>query len=292
MPFYILGFVESRLSEVCDLIDVGDLQGALDALTPLLPGWPDSATYLNVLSGLRVYIRWLEETGHALLNVSDAQARDYSAWLAAAYAPATHKNRLTQVRWLYDLLQDQALVTDNPFRRVQGALNHAHDHRPVYTPGDIARLLQEANPEERALVLLGAHGGLTGPETRGLTFEDIDFAHGKIHVSGRTVQATEPLMDAIERWGHQRGHTALFRATGPLFDLPTPFQLRKKLHFLCQRADVTYRAWHALRHAAGLRLLKLGVSAQTRQAAQDHLGLRSEESLRPLVKLKKINTIR
>ncbi|MBX8463542.1 tyrosine-type recombinase/integrase [Deinococcus sp. RIT780] len=284
--------MESRLSEVCDLIDVGDLQGALDALTPLLPGWPDSATYLNVLSGLRVYIRWLEETGHALLNVSDAQARDYSAWLAAAYAPATHKNRLTQVRWLYDLLQDQALVTDNPFRRVQGALNHAHDHRPVYTPGDIARLLQEANPEERALVLLGAHGGLTGPETRGLTFEDIDFAHGKIHVSGRTVQATEPLMDAIERWGHQRGHTALFRATGPLFDLPTPFQLRKKLHFLCQRADVTYRAWHALRHAAGLRLLKLGVSAQTRQAAQDHLGLRSEESLRPLVKLKKINTIR
>jgi integrase len=151
-------------------------------------------------------------------------------------------------------------VPNNPYRRVQGALNHAHDHRPFYSPDNIARLLQEANPEERALVLLGARGGLTGPEVRALTFEDIDFAHGQIHVSGRTVQATKPLMGTLERWRHQRGHTALFRATGLLFDLPTPFRLCKRLHFLCQRAHVTCRAWHALRHAAGLRLLEPGLT--------------------------------
>lgn len=263
-----------------------DLHGALDALTPLLPGPPGSATHLNVLSGIRVYFRWIEENRGSLLHATDTQAEAYSAWLAEHYAPATHKNRLTQVRTLYDLLQAENLTKDNPFRDIRGALNRPHDHRPVYSPGDIDRLLQEANLEERALVLLGAHGGLTGPEVQKLTFEAINFAHGQLQVSGRTVQATEVLMGALERWGHQQGHTALFSAAGPLFDLPTTFHLRKKLHFLCQRASVTYRAWHALRHAAGLRLLQQDLTPKTRQAAQDHLGLHSEESLRPLVKLK------
>lgn len=91
------------------LLDRGDLHGALDALTLLLPGQPGSATYMNVLSGLRVYLRWIEDTGHSLLNVQDHHAQAYSIWLAAQYAPATHKNRLTQVCTFYDLLQGQGL---------------------------------------------------------------------------------------------------------------------------------------------------------------------------------------
>jgi len=280
--------VSAATADLHHLLRQGDLHGALDALTPLLPGKPGSATHMNVLSGIRVYCRWIEETGGSLLHATDTQAEAYSAWLAGHYAPATHKNRLTQVRTLYDLLQAESLTKDNPFRDIKGALNRPHDHRPVYNPGDIDRLLQEANLEERALVLLGAHGGLTGPEVQNLTFESIDFAQGQLQVSGRTVQATEALMGALERWGHQQGHTALFSAAGPLFDLPTTFHLRKKLHFLCQRAGVTYRAWHALRHAAGLRLLQQDLAPKTRQAAQDHLGLHSDESLRPLVKLKRL----
>lgn len=274
-------------TDLQDLLSRGDLHGALDALTPLLPGAPGSATHLNVLSGIRVYFRWLEETGHSVLHADHAQAQAYAAWLAAQYAPATHKNRLTQVRTLYDLLQDQELAESNPFRSVQGALNRPHDHRPTYSPDDIELLLAEANLEERTLVLLGAHGGLTGPEVLGLTFQDIDLALGQLKLPGRTVQASEALMGALERWGHQRGHTALFSATGPVFDLPTAFQLRKKLHFLCQRADVTYRAWHALRHAAGLRLLTEApaLTSHTRRTIQQVLGLTSRESLRPLVTL-------
>ncbi|UBV45549.1 integrase (plasmid) [Deinococcus taeanensis] len=275
------------VTDLQDLLSRGDLHGALDALTPLLPGAPGHATHLNVLSGLRVYLRWIEETGHSVVNADHAQAQAYSAWLAAQYAPATHKNRLTQVRTLYDLLQEQGLVEGNPFRGVQGALNRPHDHRQAYPPDDVDRLLAEANLEERTLVLLGAHGGLTGPEVLGLTFEAIDLALGQLKLPSRTVQASEALMGALERWGHQRGHTALFSATGPVFDYATAFHLRKKLYFLCQRADVTYRAWHALRHAAGLRLLTQVpvLTPHTRQTIQQILGLNSRESLRPLLTL-------
>ncbi|GGL13132.1 tyrosine-type recombinase/integrase [Deinococcus radiotolerans] len=242
---------------------------------------------MNVLSGIRTYLRWIEETGHSVVNAGHEQAQAYSAWLAAQYAPATHKNRLTQVRTFYDLLREQALVSGNPFRDVQGSLNRPHEHRPVYSADDVDRLLAQANLEERALVLLGAHGGLTGPEVLGLRFEDIDLALGQLKLPGRTVQASDALMGALERWSHQRGHTALFSATGPVFDLTTAFQLRKRLLFLCQRAGVTYHAWHALRHAAGLRLLTEAptLTPHTRRTVQQVLGLNSRESLRPLVNL-------
>lgn len=275
------------VADLQGLLNRRDLHGALDTMTSSLPGIPGSATHLNVLSGLRVYLRWLEETGHSFLHVDQAQAQAYSTWLTTQYASATHKNRLTQVRTLYDLLQDQELVKSNPFRSIQGALNRPHDHRLVYSPDDVDRLLAEANLEERAMVLLGAHGGLTGPEVLGLRFQDIDLALGQLKLSGRTVQASDALMGALERWGHQRGHTALFSATGPVFDYATAFHLRKKLHFLCQRAGVTYRAWHALRHSAGLRLLTqaTALTPHTRRTIQQVLGLTSRESLRPLVKL-------
>ncbi|MFC4427213.1 tyrosine-type recombinase/integrase [Deinococcus navajonensis] len=279
---------------VRQLIEQRDFAAVLDALTPLLPGPPGGTTHINVLSGLRLYFRWIEEEGSSVLNADDAQAQAYGQWLATQYAPATSKNRLTQVRRLYDLLQELELVAGNPYRAVQGALNRPEEHRQVYSPEAIEQLLRHANAEERALMLLGAHAGLTGPEVLSLKFEDLDLTQGTLRTTGRTLEASEDLLRALEQWGRQRGHTALFEASGPVFELQTSFTLRKKLFVLCQRAGVTYRAWQALRNTAGLRLLTLTQKDQphSRLEVQRQLGLASRESLRPLVKLGAQNSVR
>lgn len=264
------------------LLSLRDLAGFLDAISPRLPGQPGDRTRMNNLSGLRVYLAWAQGEGRPLLSPAPGQAAAYRTWLEAQHAPATVKNRLSQVRHLYGVLQDLGLVEEHSFRDVSGPPNRAWEHRAVYSPEEVARLVAHAGPEERALVLLGAHGGLTGPEVLALRFEHLRLERGELAVGGRVVDGSQELLGALEAWGKRRGHTALFAAQGPVFDLASDFQLRDRVRRVCQRANVPYRAWQALRNAAGVRLLSL---TPDRTEIQAQLGLADPESLRPLVKL-------
>jgi integrase len=258
-----------------------DFAAALDLLVPALPGTPGSNTQINVLSGVRIYFGWVQEQGHGVLSADDTQAAAYRDWLTQTYSPATAKNRLSQVRTLYDVLIQQQLIFVNPFRSATGPLNRPQDHRRVYSPAEVQRLLAHAAPEERALVLLGGHAGLTGPEVIELHFEHLELHSGVLTVRNRSIPGSELLLDALQSWGHLRGHTALFQAQGPVFEIALPADLRQRLYRLCRRANVPYQAWYALRNAAGVRLLGL----QTREETQTQLGLAGYESLRPLLKL-------
>lgn len=258
-----------------------DWDGFVDAVTPLLPGHAGDRTRQNNVSGVRVYLKWCAAEGHSVLHPTDAQAAAYRGWLDTHHAPATSKNRLTQVRHLYDALQRCGALEGHPFRSVRGPVNRPEEHRDHYSEAELARLLTHANSEERALVLLGAHGGLTGPEVLDLRFEALRLWQGELEVEGRVIPGSAELLEALKTWGHQRGHTALFTARGPVFDLASAFLLRQRVFRLCLRANVPYRAWQALRNSAGLRLLGL----VEREEAQAQLGLAGSESLRPLVKL-------
>lgn len=274
------------------LLEQGDLDAALDLLATGLPGPPTGATRKNVLSGWRVFVRWLR-TGEdrSLLNVSDprAFAQAYADWLVAEYqgVAATVNNRLVQARRLYRLLGDLGLSEVNPFMTVQGRTHVAHERRPVYTAEEVARLLEHASAEERGLVLLGAHGGLSGPEVRHLTFEAVSEGCTYMRVGQRTVACTPELTAALSTWARLSGETPLYGAPqGLVFrhgEAPlTDHELRAKVFRLCQRAGVPYKAWHALRHAAGLKLL---AEEATQREVTEALGLGGRTAVRPLIRL-------
>jgi len=236
----------------------GDTEAALDLLSTGLPGQPGNATRKNYLSSLRVYLRWMGEAERSVLHAGPEDAGAYFGRLLQKHAqtPATIHNHLTRVRTLYDLLLERGLhAGPNPFVGLKIPSNKPEEHRDLYSEEELARLLAHGDARGRALVLLGAHAGLTGPETVGLRWEDLDFSRGLLTVQGRTLALEPELQAALQTYGRERGQSALFPVPGPLFDFQTDHQLRSAIYALCQRANVPYRAWRALRNAAGLRLL-------------------------------------
>lgn len=263
----------------------------------LLPAVSDKlTTRKNVLSGWRNYLQWLMETGESLLHF-DQPDQHYPLWLKAqAAAPATLNNRLVQVRKLYQLLLDLELVSFNPFLGSQGEKNPVHHRRVVYSAAEVQRLLIHANAEERLLILLATEAGLAGSEVRELNFEDVTGQAPQLHVRRiryrqegfkpeQDIPASPALQDALSQWLKMRGAAPLFQAipSGFLFEENcqplTDQQLLWKLRLLCQKANVTYKPWRALRHVSGIQRLK---SKSSRESIQHDLGL---QRLDPLLKL-------
>lgn len=257
----------------------------LDLIAEHLPGQPGNATRKNYLSSIRVYLRWAAEEGRSVLNAApdDAQAYLRHLLLKHAHAPASIHNHLTRVRTLYDLLAErQAYSGTNPFTALKLPSNRPEEHRDLYTAAELQRLLAQADRAERALVLLGAHAGLTGPETVALRWEDIQARSSRLRVQGREVEASDELHSALRAYGAERGHTDLFAAQGQAFDYRTDHQLRSVIYQLCQRANVPYKAWRALRNAAGLRLLQL--TGDPNEVAA-RLGLTTLKAVEPWLKM-------
>ncbi|GAA5512923.1 tyrosine recombinase XerC [Deinococcus carri] len=237
----------------------GDLEAGLDLMAEFLPGAPGNATRKNYLSSLRAYLRWVQEERRSVLHAAEGDARAYLGTLLQKHpdTPATIHNHLTRVRTFYDLLEQHGLhAGPNPFLGLKLPSNRPEEHRDLYSEAEIQRLLAHADPAGRALVLLGAHAGLTGPETVRLRWEDVNASRGQLRVKGREVEVSEELRAALQSHGWEQGQTELFPAPGPVFSFQTDHQVRAAVYQLCRDANVPYRAWRALRNAAGLRLLQ------------------------------------
>lgn len=255
----------------------------LDLLIVDMPG--SQNTKINVLSGWRVYFGWVRSEGLSILNADQAQATAFAEWLKQNYeAPSTRNNRLTQVRRLYQRLQEAELVSTNPFDDLHGEVNPAHERRKNYTPDEVQRLLLHADTEEKLLILLGAHAGLTISEVRNLLYEDFHDDDTFLELSDRTITCTPELTDQLKQWVRHQGDTPLFpvRPTGEVLPAMSAPALRSKIFDLCRRANVPYKAWHALRNAAGVKMLQ---ENPERHTVMRELGLTHRMALRPMVKI-------
>lgn len=236
---------------------IGETETLLETILDGLPGRPGSVTRKNYLSTLRVYLRWCSDEGYDALTATADTAQAYLEHLKDHATPSTMHNHSTRIRTLYDLLMTLGdHPGPNPMTGLKLPGNKPEEHRDLYSEEELTRLLTHAAVQERLLILLGAWVGLTGPETVELHWEQVNTTEGHLLVRGRQLQADEDVYRALRLYGAERGHTDLFQASGPLFEFQTDHQLRRALYILCQQANVPYRAWRALRNAAGLRILR------------------------------------
>ena len=192
-------------------------------------------------------------------------------------APATVELRLAAARALYAALRWAGATDADPFRDVRTGRDVDREEDvaglKVYTEFELIELLGRADePEDRVLVLLGAHAGLRVSEMLALRWERVDAGSRELLVKGgkgnktALVQLTPRLTAELEAWRRLR----LAEAPSDPFvlTLRSQYGVYRRLRALCQRAEVRFKGVHALRHAAGTKLYRqTGDLGQV----QDHL---------------------
>ncbi len=244
-------------------------------------------------------------TGVSLLRPHRKAPERWLRALETVENPATVRIRLAAARALYRALRDAGATTADPFKdvRVTGvtttpdATKKEADHTTPYAAGDVERLVVAATGDDHALVLLGPHGGLRLAEILALRWTDIDDDAATLTVrSGkgqkdRTVHLSDRLAAALRALREARGHIVGVRA---VYVLPYGSQrsARRRLNVLCQRAGVTYKGAHALRHSSGTELYARTGKLELVQRHLGHAGIATTQIYVALADTELSNAVR
>lgn len=244
--------------------------------------WRLAEAYLTLRSGrtpspytLRNYehgVRQLLEhwQGENLLRPSRHAADTYTLALREeGLAPGTIALRLAAARLLYKALRWAGATTAAPLTDVRAPHDPtpAEEKRAAYPLEHVNRMLEKADTQDRALILLGAHGGLRVSEMLALDWADVQ--PGSLTVrSGkggkrRTIRLSAALEDALTAW------RAESNGEGRVLPYRTPERARQRLERVCALAGVPYLGMHSLRHSCGTRLAS--ITSDLRVTAR-HLG--------------------
>jgi len=246
------------------------------AITALLLAW-QAQDLLHVTSdNARTWVQHLTTAG----------ARDFYGnpkvknGRPVGLAPGTVTVYLAGARALYAALRWAKAVDGDPWRDVKAPRDTTApwDKRAPYDPKDVDALIDHADGDDRALVLLGAHAGLRLAEALALRWDDIDLAAHKLTVwAGKGAKTrrvdVSPRLVAVLGTIKDHGPACIYMQGASRVEYVLPyrsaFTARYRLHALCKRAGVTYRGVHALRHAAGTRMYS---QTGRLEDAQRHLG--------------------
>jgi integrase/recombinase XerC len=190
---------------------------------------------------------------------------------------ATVSLKVAAARALYSALAWAGATDADPFRdvRIGRAASHAAEASGTrhYTEFELIELQAATrDQQERVVLLLGSHAGLRVSEMLGLEWTDLDLGAGTLTVrSGKgnktaTVELTQKLATALLTY--RRAMDASGTPREHVLELRSQFGVFNRLEKLCQRAEVSFKGVHALRHSAGTRLYRqTGDLGQV----QDHL---------------------
>lgn len=223
---------------------------------------------------LRSYRRGLEDLlttwqGENLLRPSADAGDLYVSTLAETLKPGTVRVKVAAARAFYKALRWAGATTARPFEEVALPRDPtpAWEKREPYTEAEVARLLAAAGPVDRALVLLGAHGGLRASEIVALTWEDIDLELATVRIrNGKGRKMARVALSHSATTALLAIRPAAVR--GPVFRFRTTQRAYDRLRELAEAAlGDGGKGLHALRHYCGTRMAsELGL-----EAAQQHL---------------------
>jgi len=212
-----------------------------------------AATVENHKHGVRKLLAaWKEED---LLKPDTEAATRYGRMMERqGLKPGTIYGRVAAARALFRALRWARASTYDPFADV----HVPHDPTPPwekrmpYDNDEIAALLAAADPFDRVLVLLGAHGGLRAGECVRLRWRDVNMTRRDLTIrvskggKTRTVGMSASVKQGLQGLPH--------RPDGYVLPYRTPKTAWEHITRLCEAAGVAPKGMHSLRHSAGTRL--------------------------------------
>lgn len=238
-------------------------------------------TLASYRQGLRAFLDWAVPGGVSLLRPRPNEGFSYARHLeASGLAPGSVKVRLAAARSLYAALRWAGATDAAPLADVRAARDAvpAWEKRKPYTKSDLARLLTKADPQQRVILLLGAHCGLRVSEMLSLGRADVhlDGERPYLTVTGKRQKRQEvPVSKSAEQ--ALRAWIEMTPRLGPrVLALETRKGVSDQLRHLCALAGVRYagRHVHGLRHTAGTEVYRetrdiLEVRDHLRHASMD-----------------------
>lgn len=238
-------------------------------------------TLASYRQGLRTFLEWAVPGGVSLLRPRPNDGFAYARHLeAAGLAPGSVKVRLAAARALYAALRWAGATDASPLTDVRAARDPvpAWEKRKPYTRTDLAKLLKQADPQQRVILLLGAHCGLRVSEMLGLQRADVHLGgeHPYLTVTGKRqkrqdVPLSRSAEQAVQAWMEMTPQLG-----SRVLSLETRKGVSDQLRDLCAQADVRYdgRHVHGLRHTAGTEVYRetkdvLEVRDHLRHASMD-----------------------
>ena len=246
---------ESRLLRQA-LLDYA-LEPAWEIVSTRLKALPGSHSHKNYLSAFKDFLAWAQAEAMDLLQPQPHLGAEYKTHLEGKYgdSQASINTRLSQARRFYKAFRQIGVVaaTTDPFSILERSVVVPGQHRDYYSEPEVSRLLAQADLAGRALILFGAHAGLTTAEVLALKWSDLALSEGAVILKDRRLELSETLYRTLQPFSEQQGGGALFATQRPVFEFTDQNALRAAIFALCLKANVPYRAWRGLRHAAGVR---------------------------------------
>jgi site-specific recombinase XerD len=252
-------------------------------------------TIRSYFGNVRQFSRWCQDRGIMPAHATEADLKDYRAWLVGQYARATTATKLAAVRRFYQMAQSRGLRPDNPAEGLKAPRDRtdAAERRKWLSLGEVTTVLAQvkgnkpAALRDRAILALLIECGPRVAELASLDVADVDLERGEIRVTGkgnktRTLLPVGPAVDAMRRWLEARelvampGETAVFVAlprkrqgrgermtTQAIRDLTNKYLERAG----CKRPGVSC---HSFRHSFATLSLAAGATLQNVSDALGH----------------------
>ncbi|MBX3623186.1 MAG: tyrosine-type recombinase/integrase [Rhizobacter sp.] len=259
--------------------------------------WELTEAYITLSASRPVSPYTLRNYRHAILRLLEVwqgenllrPSRHAAATLALelrerGLAPGTIQLQLASGRALYKALRWAGATDAAPFADVKSPHDPTppEEKRAAYSDADITAMLEAAGAQDRALILLGAHGGLRISEALALEWAAVNLNAGTLRVNAgkggkaRTITLSSALRVALEAWRTES------RAEGRVLPYCTATRARQRLQVVCHAAGVAYLGAHSLRHSCGTRLA--AIAGDLRVAAK-HLGHASTTTTQTYAKM-------